>query len=594
MARLLLPSLCAASLSGALFAQTPEQAADALGLHQADVVSVQLTGLPGAPAMATFDIEGVPTLVELEPHSIRSENFRLIEHRGGDLYVDVPAQIPLTYRGFVPSMPGATVRASWLGDGLHLRLRLEDGSDLWLEPLQDKVPGSSPDSHALYRSSDVIPGYGECGTDSLAGSAQSHGGSAGGSGEGILNPQGLLVAELALDADFEYFQSKGSSSSNTQAQMENVINAMNPQYEQDAGITHVISGVIVRTNSNDPYTTTNPSSFLSQFTNHWNSQQGAIPRDVAQLFTGKNLSGSVIGIAWLNGICQNDGYNLVQSDCCGGLATKTDLSAHELGHNWNQDHCSCTNFTMNSFLTAGNQFHPTFTIPSLVNYAANRPCLDDGVTPPTGGPSVITNVSPSGAQIVVPDGQTVTVSGSGFSNITKVTVGGVELSTFPPQYQIVDDTTVTFTLPQFDTLGNKVITFEDPEGNGTGSINIVSNVNPTVDLVNSNPGFLLSAIGAEVNMSAQPGDVLLLLVSPDLGATVIPGLFTSGLGNGDLNSLILVGTFTMGANTFASVTVPFSGLPIGFSVNFEALHLDASSPSLPLGASNIQSGTVLL
>ncbi|MGY8757528.1 MAG: zinc-dependent metalloprotease family protein, partial [Phycisphaerales bacterium] len=80
----------------------------------------------------------------------------------------------------------------------------------------------------------------------------------------------------------------------------------------------------------DPYTATDAGTFLDQFRTEWNNNQGSVQRDVAHLFTGKNLSGGTIGIAWLGVVCDNYGYGLVESDCCGSFGCTTDLSAHEL------------------------------------------------------------------------------------------------------------------------------------------------------------------------------------------------------------------------------------------------------------------------
>ena len=596
----LLPALCVASIAGALSAQTPSQAADALGLSHADVIHVQLTGYPGSDATATFELEGTPHLIELESFSIRTSGFRLVEQREGDVYVDVVPQVPLTYRGFAPTMPDSHVRASWLGDGLHARIRLEDGSDLWIEPLQDKVLGASQDAHALYRSTDVIPGYGTCAADVMSGGSQFE--NSGRQGDvNTLKAGTLTYAELALDADFEYYQSKGSSTANTTANMENVINAMNSQYEADCSITHYISHVIVRTTNNDPYSSTSAGTLLNQMTSHWYNQQGSVQRDVAELFTGKNISGSTIGIAWLGGVCNSSGYNVVQSDCCGGLAAKTDLSAHELGHNWAAGHCSCTSFTMNSFLTAANRF-TNGTINTITNWADNHGCVNGNNPDPGGGggggggggsEANITSVSPPTVSAVNPDGVTVTLTGTGFTGVTKVTVGGIELSTFPPQWQVVNDTTLTLSLPQLSGLGNHSIELEDPDGDDSASIAVIVNLTPTIDLVNSNPGFLLSALGAELRMGAFPNDTMFLVVSPVLGTTALPGLFTAGIGAGNTSELFYINSFVINPATgWTGVTVPFS-LPTGFAIHFQGFNLGAFFSSLPLKAINVESGTVL-
>jgi hypothetical protein len=202
---------------------------------------------------------------------------------------------------------------------------------------------------------------------------------------------GLFIAELAVDTDYEYFQEFGSVEA-TVDQIETVINAVNVQYERDVSIRHAITQIVVRTAEPDPYDETDAELLLYEFANHWKTTQSHIQRDVAQLFTGKDLNGGTIGIAWVGGICSVFyGYSVVESNCgsCGSLACKSDLSAHELGHNWGADHCGdedgvydcfprCPEYTMDCYLTCKNRFHATLTIPEIVGYRDGRTCLDLG------------------------------------------------------------------------------------------------------------------------------------------------------------------------------------------------------------------------
>ena len=44
----------------------------------------------------------------------------------------------------------------------------------------------------------------------------------------------------------------------------------------------------------------------------------------------------------------------------------TDLSAHELGHNWNAPHFTCA-----------NSFHPSLTQPIIEAFRSSRTCLNN-------------------------------------------------------------------------------------------------------------------------------------------------------------------------------------------------------------------------
>ena len=153
---------------------------------------------------------------------------------------------------------------------------------------------------------------------------------------------GACIAELACDADFEYFSTWGSVA-NVEARINSVINAVNVQFERDVSITHAITTIIVRTAEPDPYTSSDAVTLLNQFRNHWQSNHTGVQRDIAQLFTGKQIDGGTIGIAWISAVCSSYGYSMVESDFngTGSFACTTDLSAHELGHNWGADHCGC-------------------------------------------------------------------------------------------------------------------------------------------------------------------------------------------------------------------------------------------------------------
>ena len=71
---------------------------------------------------------------------------------------------------------------------------------------------------------------------------------------------------------------------------------------------------------------------LYEFTN--NSLTTNREADLKHLFTGKDLSGSVVGIAYIGGVCKRYSYGLTQSYST--LTAK--IFAHEIGHNLGASH----------------------------------------------------------------------------------------------------------------------------------------------------------------------------------------------------------------------------------------------------------------
>lgn len=346
-----------------------DEIAMSMGLREVDIVDVTVAPTPGGEGMVVT-VDGM--VLDLAPHSVRSaDHYEVLMDVGGGRLIPVAPQPLNTWRGVKIDEPGSFVAASIDERGVTALIRTAAGERLWLEPA-DGV-------HVMYGDDDVLDLGFTCGMDHkaqpIARAMPMDGGAAGGGGE-------VCVTELGIDADFDYFQDWGSVAG-VENRVNQVINTMNVQYEEDVQITHEITTIIVRTSPGAPYTSNDPQGLLTQFRNEWLNNQGLIPRDVAHLFTGKNLNGSTIGIAWtLGSICSNaTSYCLAQSDFNGAFACATDLSAHELGHLWDGAHCSCPSFTMNPSITCANQFS-NGTINSIIAYRNTRPCLDCGVINP--------------------------------------------------------------------------------------------------------------------------------------------------------------------------------------------------------------------
>lgn len=356
-------------VSGA--AQPADAFADVFGelsLRDGAVVSIEFDPTPGLAQRIEVSLAGVPYELDLVPHSVRSANYQVLVDAGDGVLTPAAPGPERTLRGTVVGFPESAVAASIDEDGLFARIRFANGDDFWVEPLGRL--GFRAGEHIVYHNVDVIPPHGICATEGKGYGADSAGGDF-----GLRGPFSVCETELACDADFEYFSAWGSVA-NVEGRINTVINAMNIQYEGQVGITHLISAIVVRSTSNDPYVTFDPSGILNEFRTEWVNNQGFIQRDVAELFTGKNLNGNVIGIAWLSTICGSLGYNVVQSDFTSNFACVTDLSAHELGHSWGAGHCSCPGFTMNPSITCANVFHPSATIPSIISFRDSRNCLN--------------------------------------------------------------------------------------------------------------------------------------------------------------------------------------------------------------------------
>ncbi|MFM9958704.1 MAG: M12 family metallo-peptidase [Phycisphaerales bacterium] len=376
------------------------RARDALGLSRADLALMQFDAAPGQALQLPIPLNGQQATLVLAPVSQRAPGFAVrVQGPGGTWRTADPGPVR-TYEGVCPEAPGSRV-AAFVHDGA-ITARIEvpglPGA-FWVEPASADVVGEhlrgEGQLHIGYHSLDRVAdperaaGASACETPLGRWSARHAEGDA---PARSLCTASICVAEIACDSDYEFFQLYGSVEA-VQAQIERVIAVMNLQFASEVGIRHRITTILVRTVPGAPYTAVQSQPLLFQFRDHWNLEHTAIARDVAKLFTGKALSAGVLGSAFIGSICNTPtAYAVVRSDCCGGMAGTTDLSAHELGHVWGAEHCLCSApapiSTMNAVITFANTFVTDLSGASVASITAGRTaatCLEaETPVPPAG------------------------------------------------------------------------------------------------------------------------------------------------------------------------------------------------------------------
>ncbi len=354
-----------------------------LGVSTCQLVRSVIDTAPGRKISIRIPIDGEQYRVNLEPHSVRAPGYRLlVQDAAGVITERRPGPVE-TFRGTVSSRPRCRVAGAMLADGLHLVIRLENGSRCWLEP----VPAAPRHTYAMFDDRHVLPTGGICPMPGADDEVAAGGPDAG--RDRLSGGDPMLIARLACDTDTEFVAAQGSPSA-AEARINAIINAVNLQYESQVGIRHEISTILIRTSS-DPYTASDVKDRLCQFITEWTTNRSNVDRDVAHLFTGSDLRGGTIGIAadiGGTGICVSEGscrggrfgtrgsYCLSQSDFSGAFACVTDLTAHELGHLWGAFHCTCPSSTMNAGVTCTNTFSGR-TIRSILRYRDTRDCLEE-------------------------------------------------------------------------------------------------------------------------------------------------------------------------------------------------------------------------
>ncbi|MCA9286111.1 MAG: hypothetical protein KDA22_12880, partial [Phycisphaerales bacterium] len=292
---------------------------------------------------------------------------------------------PIVYRGTIRDDAGSRVVLCASVLGLHGRVARANGDVLWIQPLRSIDRDAAPALHVVYRQSDIVVPPGLCPVEAPADAAPPPEGGVAGTG-GLSS-----VAQIAFDADYEYYLKNDASVAETEADITAVMSAVNEVYERDCGITHAITEIVVRTVEPDPYTSTNHNARLSQMKTEWNTNQSGVPRDVAHLMTGVNLDGSVIGAAYVGTVCETpQAYGLTQNQYTTNFGLRTALTAHELGHCWNATHCNQVDppQTPCNIMCSTNggcqgiglpNFGP-YSIGKITSFAAGLDCLQPGTT----------------------------------------------------------------------------------------------------------------------------------------------------------------------------------------------------------------------
>lgn len=355
------------------------------GLDGFSIANLNLDPVRAASVQIPVDLDGRQELLVLEQHSLRSPDFKLLVDVGDGVLVEQTPPPVQTYQGVLDGVEGSVVSAS-LHNGLTAVVRI-DGAfprDFVVQPLTEAFDGAPAGAHVVYSARNVVDQHAQCGGALLHGNM---GGALDNLEESPVtggSSRVRKICQIAFDADFEFYQLNGSSVPNTTADIENVLNSVRITYERDCDVTFAITTVIVRSTSSDPYTTSDSSALLTQFRNYWQANHGSVTRDIAHLMTGRNVDGSVIGIAWLSAVCTSNGYGLSQSRFTSNFNQRFSLTAHEVGHNFSANHCDGNGdcHIMCSGLGGCNGLGspPFFGVAErtgINSYAQGRPCLSN-------------------------------------------------------------------------------------------------------------------------------------------------------------------------------------------------------------------------
>ena len=271
-----------------------------------------------------------------------------------------------------------------------------DGAELYIIDAGYNIEGSVSNTAsmsnvktAIYKSSDLSSNL-LCGSEDHDHEHESHF-----SYKNLLSDttrQQLSQSSESLDSGFEVAEATASqqvnlrivtdpdyNSSSNLSPEDQVISQMNiidGIFSEQVGVQFGITDIEVL-NDNGPLTSTSPSGLLNQFSDFIGNDNPGL----AHLFTGRNLDGNVIGIAFTRAICTRNGSGLTQAGGRGMFGALT--AAHEFGHNFgsphdNQENSACATtpgtFLMNPSLNGSTEFSQC-SLEQIASTLSTRSCL---------------------------------------------------------------------------------------------------------------------------------------------------------------------------------------------------------------------------
>lgn len=283
--------------------------------------------------------------------------------------------------------------------------------------------------------------------------------------------------EILIVADTEYVASSGSD---TDAQVLSEMNVVDGIFSAQVGVQMAVTDIVSLT-SNGTLTSTDPETLVVSFRSFTQEQVGN--PGLAHLFTGKNLDGSVVGVAYVNAVCSSSAVGVSQAGNMSSIASL--IAAHEIGHNFGAPHdnesgsaCSGAgnSFLMNPSITGSDQFS-SCSLEQMAPVVDKAVCLSDIEPPVDIPPTIISSANLNatvGAAYRYDEDNTVSSSGS---------APMVYKLDFAPLGMQLDESGLLTWTPEASQEGQHAVQITATNGVGSDSQNFVI----TVELPSNQP-----------------------------------------------------------------------------------------------------------
>jgi hypothetical protein len=324
----------------------------------------------------------------VEPYDVRTDDYRATATGADGVLTELPRTPSNSWRGNVRGRDDTVVRLYLDGQKVQ-GIIVTPAETFFVEPARDLSAAAGSKEFVFYEASGVKQTDASCVEMTLGGKVAAEAAKAGAAAatSGGTPPADELFgpkrrADVATEADFEFYQLNGSNATATNNDILSIMTQVDGIYDAQLGVRlNVVHQHVwaVATANDDPYTLTNANgedsngnpvpNILSEFAAKYEDQfgvNGPPARDFTHMFTGKDIDGSTIGIAYRGVVCNipEAAYGLSQSRFSTTNALRVAVTAHEIGHNFGATHTDqenpvpsgCNPSIMNSSVQNTNQF----------------------------------------------------------------------------------------------------------------------------------------------------------------------------------------------------------------------------------------------
>ncbi len=312
---------------------------------------------------------------ELEAFDLRSADFTLRAATDTGV-VELPREPNMTYRGNT-IQGGFDVRIT-ANERCFYGMIAQAHDVLYIEPAKRLAPSAPEDQFLIYWESDNLKKFplSMCGTKDrpiFQGNPEED------AGHEIIHDAGsraCKTVQIALADDHFMFNTYGSVQAcmdHNMAVINNVLTNYDFEFNDDLQFS-IVTIFVATSDANDPWTnSTSIDAVLDDFT-AWGPSGFGTTHDVASLWSSRDFDGNVIGLAWLDAVCTNFKYNVLQ-DFTNNANFLRVLQAHEMGHNFSAVHDPSGSTTIMAPVVNNTNTWSALSISDINSYIAGISCL---------------------------------------------------------------------------------------------------------------------------------------------------------------------------------------------------------------------------